>query len=250
MSLQENLYNLFLLDKQVRGMRRRLDASTGRLNAQTARLGQFTQQHTELQTQLKHNQAKATGLENQAKDIQQRIEHLRQQMQNVTNNKEYSAVLLEVNTLKEDKSKVEDEALEQMEQIDTLKREIEEMASRVQEQEKLVEVAQAEVETCRTEVGQQLNELEARRNEAEQQIPIDARTLFNRMADMHEGNAMVPVSEESRRHMEYTCGGCYITIPAERVNALMTQKDQIICCPSCSRILYIEKELQASIGSK
>ncbi len=250
MTLQENLRKLYLLDQQVRGIRTRLDHANDRLHAQKVKLTQFNQQQAEMGDQLKHTQAKASALENQSEGIEQRIAHLRQQMQIVKSNKEYSAILIEVNTLKLDKGKLEDEALEQLNQAERLSGELQDIQSRVAEQEKLVEAAASDVQTCKADIGQQLDDLTSRRAEAEQDIPESIRSVFNRMADMHEGEAMATVTEESRRHMEYACGGCYMSIPVERVNALMTQQDQLVLCPSCNRILYLDQDLKASISCK
>ena len=115
--------------------------------------------------------------------------------------------------------------------------------------EKLVARADTEVQACQTEIGQELDQLKNDRTQAEQDIPVDVRTVFNRMADMHEGEGMAPVSEVSRRNREYLCDGCYMSIPVERVNALIIQQDTLVLCPSCNRILYIDQELKASIGS-
>ena len=114
MSQIEKLRELFLLDKQVRGMTTRLDVATNRLGAQRTRLTQFQQQHTEMEDQIKHARVKASELEKQANEIEERIERQRELMNSVKNNKEYSALLIEVNTLKIDKDKAEEEALEQM----------------------------------------------------------------------------------------------------------------------------------------
>jgi len=250
MSLQEKLRRLFLLDQQVRGFQGRLDTATGRLAAQQAKLDQLNQQHDELHTQLKHTQAKASGLENQVNDVDQRIERLRQQMQMVKSNKEYSAVLIEVNTLKIDKSKLEDDALEQLNEVDRLNEASQEIQTQIGAQNKLVAGAESDVQACRADIGQELNELNAQRTEAENEVPNDTKVVFNRMADMHEGEAMATVIQESRRNMEYTCGGCYMSIPVERVNTLMTLQDQMVLCPNCSRILYLDQDLKASIGCK
>jgi predicted nucleic acid-binding Zn-ribbon protein len=245
MPLAEQLYDLYLLDKQVRGMSSRLDAANRRLQLQQNRLAQLEQQHSELADQLLHTRAKATELEKQADEFEQRIGTDRDRMNSANNNKEFSALLIEVNTLKTDKGKVEDEALEQMTHIDTLEQELSEMAARVEQQSKLVNSALGDVETCRSEVGDQLEQLGGQRSVAEQNLPTSARSQFNRIAEMHEGEAMAQVVETSRRNKEYTCGGCYLSMPFERLNALMNT-DEIVTCPSCGRILYLETKLKAS----
>lgn len=250
MSLHENLRQLFLLDQQVRGLQGRLDNSKRRLRVQSSQLDQFQQQHEELHTQLKQTQAKASSLENQTNDIEQRIDRLREQMQTVKSNKEYSAVLIEVNSLKEQKSQLEDEALAQLSEVDRLKEEMTQLDAQIEQQKKLVTGAEAEVKTCQDEIGQELESLHVSRAAAEQEIPGEARTVFNRTANMHEGEAMAVVTEVSRRNREYTCDGCYMSIPVERVNALMMHQEQLVMCPNCNRILYLDQDLKSSIASK
>ncbi len=245
MPLADQLYDLYMLDKQVRGMSSRLDAANRRLRLQQNRLAQLKQQHSELADQLLHTRAKATELEKQADEIEQRIDADRDRMNSAKNNKEYSAMLVEVETLKINKDKIEDEALEQISRIDTLEQELSEMAVRVEDQSKLVNMAVADVETCRAEVGDQLTQLEGQRSVAEQNMPASARADFNRIAEMHEGESLAQVVCQNRRNNEYTCGGCYLSMPFERLNALMTT-DEIVTCPSCGRILYLETKLKAS----
>jgi predicted nucleic acid-binding Zn-ribbon protein len=246
MSMQEKLRQLYLLDSQVRGLRTRLDAGVNRLGKLKGKLDQLSRQRAEVADQLKQNQVTATGLEKQAQAADERVNSLREQMNNVKSNKEYSALLLEVNTLKLDKGKLEEEALKAMEKVEQLKAQLAEFDAKIAEQTKLVQGGEAEVAAARAEVGQQLDDLTAKRNAAEAELPADVRTTFNKLSDMHEGDAMAAVHEQSRRHMEYTCAGCYMVLPAERLNALMRRPDEIVTCPSCGRILYLEQELKAS----
>lgn len=250
MSVQEKLRSLFLLDSQLRGIRSRLDAAINRLGKQKGKLEQLERQRSELAEQLKQNQVKSASLEMQVAEVDARVTTLRTQMNSVKNNKEYSALLIEVNTLKLEKGKVEEQTLEQMSKVEQLKQEATDLDARAAEQAKLVGVAESEVAQCRAELGQQLDDLTARRNQAEQEVPPEARAIFNKLCDIHEGEALAVVGEESRRHMEYTCGGCYMLLPVERVNALMRRPDDVICCPSCGRILYMEEELKASFTAK
>ena len=250
MSLQEKMRQLFLLDQQVRGMRSRLDAALSRLTKQQKKIEQQKRQRAELADQLKVNQAKAATFENQSKDIELKVEQLRGQMNNVKNNKEYSALLVEVNTLKVDKSKIEDQALEFLNKIDTLKAEASAVDKLMADQAKLIGVSESEVATCKAEIGKELDELMAKRTAAEQDIPIDAMATFNKLVQIHDGDAVAHVTEENRKHLEYNCGGCYIGLPIERVNSLMRRPNEIICCPSCGRILYLDAELKATFTVK
>jgi len=248
MSLHEQMHDLFLLDKQLYGLRARLESATSGLKSEQTRVERLERQRQELSDQLKHDQAKSALLESQVKDAQERIDHLRQQMNSVKSNKEYSAVLIEVNTLKQSMEQYETQALEQMDHVEMLRGELQQLEQQVDKQQQRVVAAESEVQGCRAQVGQQLEDLETQRLAAEQLIPQQARDQFNRKTKMYEGQAMATVIEENRRARDYTCGGCYMSIPIERVNALMSDSDQIVSCPSCERILYMDQEFKAAMG--
>ena len=247
MSLEQKLQDLFLLDRQVRGMRKRLDSATRRHKAQTNRLEQLQQQLADLNKLTKHEQAKAGELESQVQGMEARINELRQRMNSVTSNKEYSAILVEVNTLKVDKEKVEEVALAHLSKVDELKTQAAALTESIADQQKLVDAEVREVEAARAEVGAELERLTKERDAAREQLAPDVRDVFERAAEIHDGEAMAAVVEESRRHLEYSCGGCYMAIPIERLNTLMSRPDTLVTCPSCSRILYAPEALKSAM---
>ena len=249
MPLVDKLRNLYLLDQQIRGLRVRLDSALARQAAMEKRLAQAQQQLRELQDQHKHAKARVMTLELQVKEADDRITKLREQMNNVRTNKEYSALLIEVNTLKLEKTKVDDQTLAEMTKTEEIEKQVKEVETKILEHQKLLAQAQTEVQNSRAEVGDRLDALTQQRKSAEADVPSDSLTIFNKLAITHEGDTMAPVSEESRRHKEYSCGGCYIGIPVERVNALLV-RDEVVCCPSCGRILFLEQELKESMSDR
>ena len=249
MTLQDQLYTYFELDQRVRAMRERLDAALRRRDAQARKLAQLKQAADELSTQLKAVQAHASGLEKESNAIQQRIDTQRDKMNKATSNKEYSALLVEVNTLKADKGKIDDAQLESMGRVETLSAEMNELNQRVESQQKLVDGATSEVEEAQAEVGGKLEELSAERDAAGEPLSDDIRKMFDRLADTYDGEAMAEISEQDRRRMEYTCGGCYTLLPVESVNALITKPENITTCGTCQRILFVSQELRESLAA-
>jgi len=250
MALLDDIHTYYLLHRNARGLQSRLDGASRHMQVHETRLNQVKTQHAELTEQLKQAQTHAQSQEHQARDVEDRIEKLRKQMTEVTNNKEYSALLVEVNTLKLEKGKLEDEALSHMTHAEQLQAELEQLQEKVNDQEKMVTTAAGEVDERKAEVGQELEKLIAQRDEAAKAIPDDILSTFERLADQHDGEAMAEVIEEDRRRHEYNCGGCYMTLPIEHVNALVMQPDKLTTCPSCQRILYLEEELKASMAPK
>ncbi len=249
MSLHDSLKDLFLVDQQLRGLESRLDGARHNVRAQQIKLDQLTQQHEELTNQLKQTQASTANAENDVRATEQRIERSRGAMNNAKTNKEYSALLVEVNTLKADKGKLEETALQFMSEVDNLREELQGVEARLEEQRKIMALAEKELEQRQSEVGDRLAQLKAKRETAARAVPAEPLAIFERLADQYDGEGMCPVIEVDHRRMEFSCGGCYMSIPMEVVNRLATQ-DQVTQCPSCGRMLYLEQELRASMGAK
>jgi len=247
--LQDQLYAYFELDQRVRAMRSRLDAATRRRDAQQRKLDQLNQAAGELDQQLKAAKAHAGTLEGEADGIESRITTQRDKMNNVTSNKEYSALLVEVNTLKADKAKVDDALLESMGKAEALDAEAKGLSEKVEEQTKLVAGATKEVAEAESEVGGKLEELQVERDAAGEPLNADIRKMFDRLSHTYDGEAMAEISEQDRRRMEYTCGGCFTLLPVESVNALITKPDQITACGTCQRILYVGSDLRESLAA-
>src|SRR5690606_34890700 len=139
---------------------------------------------------LKQVQAKAASLEHEANGMEERIGKLREQMNSVTSHKEYQALVVEGNTLKVDKGKLEEQALEQLGQVDTVQAKIADLDAKIAERNKLETQSQGEVESARAEVGEKLDQLTAERDAAAAQLPDDVRAQFLKLADEHEGDAL------------------------------------------------------------
>lgn len=247
MALNDALYKLYLVDQQVRGLESRVSGARRYARAQQAKLQELEAERERLVNQLHHAEASGNNLENEIASTDERINKLRDQMNAVKTNKEYSAMLVEVNTLKADRSKVEDRALEIMGEVESLKGQVETLDASIAEQRKVTEMAEQELNQRHGEVADRLEELKTERDEAAKELPAEALQVFDRLADTMDGEAMAPIIEQDRRRLEYVCGGCYMQIPVERVNQLITA-DEMVRCPSCKRILYLEPELKDAMG--
>lgn len=246
MSLHDQLRALFLLDQQLRGLRVRLDGATQSRQAQQTKLDRLAQQHRELCEQHLQMQAKANNLQKLSEEQEERVVRLREQMNNAKNNKEYQSLLVEVSTLKNEKGKIEEQALEQMGKAEALQKQAQEMQGKVEEQKKIVTVTEKEIEAARAEVGDRLDRLTLERQAAAGELPEPTLAIFEKLCREFDGDLMADVQEESRRHKEYTCGGCFLSLPIERVNALLV-RDDVVTCPGCGRILFIDPQLKSDL---
>ncbi|MEM1107399.1 MAG: C4-type zinc ribbon domain-containing protein [Planctomycetota bacterium] len=247
MSVQEQLRELFVIDQQVRGLRSRVDAASRRLNAQRNKLEQLQRQAAELNEQHLKAKASAGNLEADSKGVDERIEKVRQTMSGVRSNKEYSALLVEVNTLKGEKDVVETKALEQLSKVEEIEALTEEVNAKVEAQAKLVAGAEKEVKDGEAEIADQLGDLESERDAAAEPIDPETLSLYQKLNEDTDGEALGEIEEQDRRRMEYTCGACFMSLPIQVVNATLTATDKPVICSSCGRILFAKAELKEAL---
>lgn len=250
MPLQDDLYQLYLLDCQVRGMESRLNSALRRKNLMEERLGQYRQQAEELDHEHRLAVVRVTSLEKEAQEAENHIAQLRQQMNAVTNNKEYAALLVEVNTFKDKKSGLEDQTVEAMEAEESIRARQLELAGKIAEQEKLVLGAESEAQERAAEVSADLAVITGRRDEARTKLPAEALAVFDKASRVHDGEALAEIQEENRKNLEYSCGGCFMHLPVQAINAVLMHPETLTSCPSCQRILHVNAELREVYSEK
>lgn len=246
MSLQEQLITLAELDSHLRGLRSRVDAGQRRQNALSGKLEQLQIEHDELSEQHKHAQALAATQESESSGIDTKIEKLRTQMNTVTTNKEYQALLVEVNTIKLERGKLEEQALMQMQLVEEMSGRLDDLKTQIEDQQKMLSAAKKEVADALAEVKDRLDEVQAQRDKAAADVPEDVMKVYMHNLDS-TGEPLGVVEEADRKRLEYICGGCYMQIPIERINTLLTRRDEMVTCSSCGRILVIDETLRDAL---
>jgi len=250
MTLTSDLLSLFRIDSRVRGLRSRLDSASRYLNNQDRILNDLRQQRKEVQLRRRHVQASIGNLEGEVAVIDERLEKLRGELNVATTNKQYTAVLTELNTAKLARSEVEDRILQEMETVDECGRQLETVASDTDERSKVRALAETQLRQRHDEVGKQLAELEQQRNTAADCIPGTDLKLFDELAEAYDGEAVAQVEEIDRRRREYVCGSCNLNLPFEAVAALLGRGDTLVMCAACGRILFLQDETRGALAKK
>ncbi|NBU42234.1 MAG: hypothetical protein EBS51_15835, partial [Planctomycetia bacterium] len=115
---------------------------------------------------------------------------------------------------------------------------------------KLRDTAQAECVQRRQDTGERLGELERERAAAASQVPADAMTLFDEVADLHEGEAMSEVEVIDARHREYACSACNTEIPLSIYARLAGDTGKVVQCVSCKRILHMSAAAAEAVADR
>jgi predicted nucleic acid-binding Zn-ribbon protein len=180
-------------------------------------------------------------LELELKTKDEAISRLRASLNTAKTNKEYAAVLTQLNTTKADNSKIETQILELLRDIEADEAECEKIQSQIDEQKQTLEQTRKEAERLAIKYQAEIEEIQTEWDQVAQTIPDEPLQAFKRVAETYDGEALAIIDQQGVKTEGYTCGGCFMGIIAESVNVLMT-KDDIIRCPNCTRILVLMTE--------
>jgi len=157
-----------------------------------------------------------------------KIEKLNSQTFAVKTNEEYRAILHEVEFLKSENKKIEDEMITMLEEEEKLNSTLgaleKETADTVNACTRKIEDLKQHKETLLNNVKTMKSEFEALFN----QLPKDAQELYLKIKKVR-GKAVCLVEDE-------TCTGCYASLTPQFMNELK-EKKEILLCAHCGRIL-------------
>jgi uncharacterized protein len=235
----EALQRLQQIETHLRSVRGQIESKHRSLQAHQRRLATLERQIADTHDQTRQAQTHADKVDLDRKSHEEHIKNLRERLNQTKTNKEYAAVLTQLNTDKADALKSEDQVLGAMAKVDDLKKqEADHRAALEKEQGRMSEVKHSVAE-LEGKLAAQLKDLEARREEAAEAVPPEALRTFTRARDKHEGEALAMIEQPHPRRAEYICGGCNMSIPLEVINALQS-RDDVQVCHICSRILYLD----------
>lgn len=191
--------------------------------------------------EIKLTRVQVDRLELELKSRDEHIEKLRGHLNLARTNKEYSALLTELNTAKADDSKLETQVLELMKNIETDTTDCDAIKVQIEAQKGKLEEARRESDVKAVVLEKEIEGIQAEWDAASAEIPAEALRVFKRVADTYDGEAMAVVEGYEEKNGSFNCGGCFMGIPAEVVNVLSIN-DDIVRCSSCTRILYLPQE--------
>jgi predicted nucleic acid-binding Zn-ribbon protein len=109
----------------------------------------------------------------------------------------------------------------------------------IDEQKNKLDETRRQSETQAGEYEGQIAEIQVEWDKAAREIPPATMEIFNRVADTYDGQALAVAGKQEEHVDAFSCDGCFMGLPAEIVNRLMT-KDEIIRCSNCTRILVLK----------
>ncbi len=236
-----SLIDLQTIEARVRKTREQLRKGQQRVKKQHIKIEQLEAAFKAKKEEIKLSMMQRDRLDVELRSREDEVTKLRVQLNSAKTNKEYSSILSRINTEKADNSKLEDQELQLMTLIDNDKAACAELeASIVEEKAKLEEIENA-VQEQQSNVEDELNQQLQMRQEIYDKVPAKYQIMFDRLADRYDGEVLAEVTQGGNSKTEYNCEGCYMKVPLEAVNSLMT-RDEVVTCPSCGRMLVLDKQ--------
>jgi len=242
-SVLNGLITLQSIEYRLRAVKAKLARCKRNVAVQENRLRSLQNSLEAKNEEVRLTRIESDRLELELKSRDEAIIKLRASLNAAKTNKEYASVLTQLNTTKADNSKVENQILGLMKEIEDQQAECQQIQKQINEQQQVLEKTRKETEAKANEHEKEIKIIQAEWNKAAGNIPKEPLKIFNRVAETYDGEALAGVEQHEGKKGIFTCGGCFMEVPAEMVNLLMT-KDDVIRCPNCTRILVLRKDSQ------
>lgn len=168
----------------------------------------------------------------QTEDDNTSLERYKDQLYLVTTNKEYDALLNEIDSTKSRIGEAEVSILELEEEKTNCQENIKSISLKVEDIDKTLTSSQAELDEALSKTESEENELLKQREEFKKDIEPRYYASYNRLRAARDGHGIVHISRQA-------CGNCFYRLPPQTIIEIK-RRDRLISCPSCGIFLYYD----------
>ena len=172
---------------------------------------------------------------NKEKELRENIESAKKtknRLLEVKTNKEYEAMLKEIENINKKNSSIEDEIITLLEEVEkagtALKEREAERVEYIKNNERNIKKIDEEIDS----IDSLLKKMLAEDAKCREIIKPDLIKKYDLIKEKRNGQAVVPVWKE-------VCGGCHMNIPPQLYIELQ-KYEKVRLCPNCNRIIYWE----------
>lgn len=185
-------------------------------------------------SELEEAKIRQKNLELEVSSKEAELQKFQQQMMSIKTNKEYDALVGQIDSVKESISSFETELLELIDRIAELEKlmvEYREKVSHVEENNnKQLQILQDKI----ANIGNTMSGKMTYRTEVSSAIPKPILTIYERVRKGKGGTVVVVVKRRA-------CGACYKALTPKKVQEIK-KGDRILTCDNCGRIMFWNNE--------
>jgi predicted nucleic acid-binding Zn-ribbon protein len=177
-------------------------------------------------------------------DVQEKLKKFQQQVARVSNQREYGALLQEIDTAKSTIGGYEEQAFSAMERLEQAQTELTEKRDAFKDLDDRYASEQKRWEGEKPGVQKQVDELRKHVAQLREGLPRPVIRQFERVLERNPGRALAPVRLQERigkGQREWHCGQCNYRVRPQVVVEIRNSEN-LVQCDSCKRILYVETE--------
>jgi len=159
-----------------------------------------------------------------------KIKKLEAKLYEVKTNKEYQALLKEIEAVKGANDKIEEDILVLMDKVEDIKKDYNSSTSHLKVREKEIEAEKTKIEQDVQSMDKTIAELKTERDNLLSVVNEHLRSTYLMLREKRNGIAVSTAKNG-------VCLGCFMNIPPQ-LFIEVTKNRKLIQCPSCGRILY------------
>ncbi len=228
-----NLIALQDIDQKIVGLKKQIAEIPVKAQAFRDELQSLTAAHQNRVAQASELVKQRRVRESEVELMRTKLSRLKDQLMAVKNNKEYTAMLHEIQTAEGQIRAAEDEILEIMEKVETVEQGLAaagtDLKSKQDELERQIRETTDAVPAIEDEVARLVRE----KCDLEGRIDGDLLARYRRIAEVRRGIALAEAKDE-------LCSACHVRIRPQVLAELFRTED-LHACDSCSRILFIRE---------
>jgi predicted nucleic acid-binding Zn-ribbon protein len=179
---------------------------------------------------LEDGKIRQKNLELEISTKEAELQKYQQQMMSIKTNKEYDALVSEIDSIKGNISNFETELLETIDLIGDLEKNISEYEEKYNQikdnNSKQLDILQQKIDS----IGDKVSAKNSERKELSSSIPRQLISIYDRVRRGKGGSAVVAVKKRA-------CGACYKAQTPKKIQDIR-KGDRIFTCDNCGRLLY------------
>lgn len=226
----QQLVELQKVDDEIHDVRKSLENAPRELQELKQKFDQAETQRNHVLDKLSHMQDQKKRLSLEIDDDTARIKKSKNKMTQVSNQREYQAMIREMDHMEKSNRTREEERITLLEELQAQNSALEQIEEQYNELKQEMTEKTANLEAVKSEANDRLAVLDSQRKQFSSGIP---RPIFHRYEFIRE-RLEHPVIVSVRNGI---CSGCHIAIPPQDFIELQTGQ-QILSCPNCQRLIF------------
>jgi len=179
---------------------------------------------------IEEEQARQRELDLEVASLRDKLSQYKTQLMEVKTNKEYQAMLHEIESAERKIEAKEDQILEGMMAIEEREKVVQEVQREHEKEEKKILGKQSQLESFGAQAESEIVDLRKERGQLEGEMPEELTQQYQRIASVRDGVALAEAKDQS-------CQGCHVKLRPQLFTEIRTSQ-RIITCENCNRFLY------------